>query len=167
MVDGEEKLTPCSPGDQGAVEMTWVDVDGEKLLEPPLTVKDFIRAIKASRPTVSGTDLQRNSEVSTFVDALALRSLTLVAVDSRVWLGRQLERLHIDFPHRSYRPAPRSRERGGLLLFSRIIHMLVLRHKHFSSYTGRRIIHDTALVHSQLSISSLRARRFGLRRLSP
>lgn len=61
-VEGEEKLTPCSPGDSGAMEMTWVDVDSEKLLEPPLVVKDFIRAIKASRPTVSGEDLTRNSE---------------------------------------------------------------------------------------------------------
>ncbi|KAK5081391.1 Vacuolar protein sorting-associated protein 4 [Exophiala xenobiotica] len=60
MVDGEEKLTPCSPGAEGAMEMTWVDIEGDKLLEPPLTVKDFIRAVKASRPTVSGEDLARN-----------------------------------------------------------------------------------------------------------
>lgn len=61
-VDGEEKLTPCSPGDHGAMEMTWVDVDSDKLLEPPLIVKDFVRAIKASRPTVSSDDLKRNAE---------------------------------------------------------------------------------------------------------
>ena len=42
--------------------MTWMDVDSEKLLEPPLVVKDFIRAIKGSRPTVSGDDLKKNSE---------------------------------------------------------------------------------------------------------
>jgi vacuolar protein-sorting-associated protein 4 len=62
MVDGEEKLTPCSPGDEGAMEMTWVEVDSHKLLEPPLAVKDFIRAIKSARPTVSQDDLKRNSE---------------------------------------------------------------------------------------------------------
>ncbi len=61
-VDGAEMLTPCSPGDAGATEMTWVDVDSDKLLEPPLQVKDFIRAIKGSRPTVSGSDLTRNAE---------------------------------------------------------------------------------------------------------
>lgn len=60
MVDGEEKLTPCSPGAEGAVEMTWVDIDGDKLAEPPLVVKDFIRAVKASRPTVSNEDLERS-----------------------------------------------------------------------------------------------------------
>ena len=57
-----EKLTPCSPGDAGAMELTWMDVDSDKLLEPPLTVKDFVKAIKASRPTVSQDDLARNKE---------------------------------------------------------------------------------------------------------
>ena len=27
-------LTPCSPGAPGAIEMTWIDVPGDKLLEP-------------------------------------------------------------------------------------------------------------------------------------
>lgn len=61
-VDGEEKLTPCSPGDAGALEMSWVDVDTEQLLEPPLQVKDFVKAIKGSRPTVSGEDLKRSAD---------------------------------------------------------------------------------------------------------
>jgi vacuolar protein-sorting-associated protein 4 len=61
-IDGEDKLTPCSPGDSGAMEMTWVDVESDKLLEPPLVVKDFVKAIKASRPTVSGEDLKRSAE---------------------------------------------------------------------------------------------------------
>ncbi|OQE24961.1 hypothetical protein PENFLA_c009G07906 [Penicillium flavigenum] len=60
--EGVEKLTPCSPGDPGAMEMTWLDVDAEKLLEPPLVLKDFIKAVKNSRPTVSGEDLTRNAE---------------------------------------------------------------------------------------------------------
>lgn len=33
----EDLLTPCSPGDPNAVEMTWMDVPGEKLLEPVVT----------------------------------------------------------------------------------------------------------------------------------
>ncbi|KAM0715890.1 hypothetical protein Q7P37_008404 [Cladosporium fusiforme] len=61
-VDGMEKLTPCSPGDAGALEMSWVDVDTEQLLEPPLHVKDFVKAIKGSRPTVSGEDLKRSAD---------------------------------------------------------------------------------------------------------
>ena len=42
--------------------MTWVDVDSEALLEPPLNVKDFIKAIKGARPTVSADDLRKNAE---------------------------------------------------------------------------------------------------------
>ena len=61
-VDGVEKLTPCSPGDAGAIEMNWTQVETEQLLEPPLQVKDFVKAIKGARPTVSGSDLVRNEE---------------------------------------------------------------------------------------------------------
>lgn len=60
--DGKERLTPCSPGDRGAMEMTWEDVDPDKLLEPALTLKDFERAIKNSRPTVSKEDIQKSQE---------------------------------------------------------------------------------------------------------
>lgn len=55
-------LTPCSPGDSGAIEMTWSDVEADKLLEPPLTLKDFLRAVKSARPTVSYEDLKRSEE---------------------------------------------------------------------------------------------------------
>lgn len=30
----DDLLTPCSPGDPGAIEMTWMEVPGDKLLEP-------------------------------------------------------------------------------------------------------------------------------------
>ena len=30
----DDLLTPCSPGDPEAMEMTWMDVPGDKLLEP-------------------------------------------------------------------------------------------------------------------------------------
>jgi len=61
-VDGQEKLTPCSPGDAGAMEMDWTQVDSEQLQEPPLNLKDFEKAIRTARPTVSGEDLKRNAE---------------------------------------------------------------------------------------------------------
>lgn len=61
-VDGAERLTPCSPGDTAAMEMTWLTVEAEQLLEPPLVLKDFIKAVRNSRPTVSHDDLQRNTE---------------------------------------------------------------------------------------------------------
>ncbi|KAL5354001.1 Vacuolar protein sorting-associated protein 4 [Pseudogymnoascus australis] len=62
MVDGVEKLTPCSPGDKGAIEMSWTEVDSDALLEPPLLLKDFVKAVKGSRPTVSLEDVKRNEE---------------------------------------------------------------------------------------------------------
>lgn len=34
----DDLLTPCSPGGPGAMEMTWMEVDGEKLFEPPVTM---------------------------------------------------------------------------------------------------------------------------------
>jgi vacuolar protein-sorting-associated protein 4 len=55
------KWTPCSPGDPQAKVMSWTDLDGDQLLEPPLKVKDFKKAIKASRPTVSQEDLERSA----------------------------------------------------------------------------------------------------------
>jgi len=61
-VDGKQKLTPCSPGDPGAIEMSWEQVPTEELLEPQVEKKDFIKAIKSSRPTVSDADLNRNEE---------------------------------------------------------------------------------------------------------
>lgn len=34
-------LIPCSPGDPGAIEMSWMEVDGDKLAEPPVTMVSF------------------------------------------------------------------------------------------------------------------------------
>lgn len=58
----EEKLTPCSPGDEGATEMSWVNVEADQLLEPPLILKDFVKSVRSSRPTISNEDLKRNEE---------------------------------------------------------------------------------------------------------
>ena len=33
----DDLLTPCSPGAPGAVEMSWMDVPGDKLCEPVVT----------------------------------------------------------------------------------------------------------------------------------
>ena len=50
-------LTPCSPGDEGALEMNWMDVQGDQLLEPDLCLADFLKAISTTRPTVNKADL--------------------------------------------------------------------------------------------------------------
>lgn len=58
--DGMEKLTPCSPGDQGAKEMGWQDIETDELKEPDLTIKDFIKSIKSNRPTVNDSDIENH-----------------------------------------------------------------------------------------------------------
>ncbi|KAK9462841.1 P-loop containing nucleoside triphosphate hydrolase protein [Lipomyces oligophaga] len=60
--DGEQKLTPCSPGDPSAMEMSWTDIESHQLQEPPLVFKDFVKAVRGSRPTVNGDDIKRQEE---------------------------------------------------------------------------------------------------------
>uniref|UniRef100_A0A5F4WK84 Vacuolar protein sorting 4 homolog B n=1 Tax=Callithrix jacchus TaxID=9483 RepID=A0A5F4WK84_CALJA len=55
MVD--DLLTPCSPGDPGAIEMTWMDVPGDKLLEPVVSMSDMLRSLSNTKPTVNEHDL--------------------------------------------------------------------------------------------------------------
>jgi vacuolar protein-sorting-associated protein 4 len=50
-------LTPCSPGDRDAVEMNWTAVSGEDLLEPMLSIGDFLKSLQTTRPTVSDVDI--------------------------------------------------------------------------------------------------------------
>lgn len=56
------KLTPCSPGDEDAMEITWTSIEAEELKEPDLTISDFLKAIKTSRPTVNQFDLQNHEQ---------------------------------------------------------------------------------------------------------
>lgn len=55
----DDLLTPCSPGEKGAQEMTWMEVDGDKLLEPPVIMNDVLRSLATSKPTVNEEDLKR------------------------------------------------------------------------------------------------------------
>lgn len=42
--------------------MTWSEVDSDKLVEPPLVLKDFVKAVKGARPTVSQEDIKRSED---------------------------------------------------------------------------------------------------------
>jgi len=53
-------LTPCSPGDPDAVEMTWIDVEGSKLKEPEICYNDFLKSLKSSKPSVGTSDIQQH-----------------------------------------------------------------------------------------------------------
>uniref|UniRef100_A0A674B2I1 Spastin/Vps4 C-terminal domain-containing protein n=1 Tax=Salmo trutta TaxID=8032 RepID=A0A674B2I1_SALTR len=55
MVD--DLLTPCSPGDPGAIQLTWIDVPSDKILEPIVCMSDMLRSLSTTRPTVNTEDL--------------------------------------------------------------------------------------------------------------
>jgi len=56
------KWTPCSPGHPDAVEKTWSDIESNELLEPVLTVADFMKSLESTRPTVTEGDIKKHDE---------------------------------------------------------------------------------------------------------
>jgi vacuolar protein-sorting-associated protein 4 len=58
-IDGQKKLTPCSPGDPAAKEMTYADVESDELHAPDVEIKDFTLALEDTHPTVSNDDVQK------------------------------------------------------------------------------------------------------------
>jgi len=53
----DDLWTPCSPGAPGAVEMSWLEVPGDKLLEPMVTMSDMLASLANCKPTVNDDDL--------------------------------------------------------------------------------------------------------------
>ncbi|GFS23490.1 vacuolar protein sorting-associated protein 4B [Elysia marginata] len=58
----DDLLTPCSPGAPGAMEMTWMEVPGNKLLEPIVSMSDMLMALSNTKPSVNENDLKRLEE---------------------------------------------------------------------------------------------------------
>lgn len=54
-----QHLCPCSPGEATAKEMSWTDIGTDELLEPELTIKDFVKAVKNGKKSVNEDDLGR------------------------------------------------------------------------------------------------------------
>ncbi len=54
--------TPCSPGDEGAIEMSLFDVPGNQLLPPVVSFKNFLAAVRNTKPSVHPSDLIRQDE---------------------------------------------------------------------------------------------------------
>jgi len=58
----DDLLTPCSPGDPNAIEMTWMEIDSEKLLEPSISKGDMLRSLETQKPTVNEKDLEKQRQ---------------------------------------------------------------------------------------------------------
>ncbi|GFR02938.1 vacuolar protein sorting-associated protein 4B [Trichonephila clavata] len=58
----DDLLMPCSPGDPGAIEMSWNEVPGDKLSEPVFTMADMLLSMKKAKPTVNKDDLMKLEE---------------------------------------------------------------------------------------------------------
>uniref|UniRef100_A0A2L2XZD7 vesicle-fusing ATPase n=1 Tax=Parasteatoda tepidariorum TaxID=114398 RepID=A0A2L2XZD7_PARTP len=56
-VEVDDLLEPCSPGARGAIEMSWVEVPGDKLKEPKITMMDMKKSLLQAKPTVNEADL--------------------------------------------------------------------------------------------------------------
>ncbi|KAI1722559.1 vacuolar protein sorting-associated protein 4B [Ditylenchus destructor] len=52
-------LTPCSPGDPGAMPMSWIDVPSNKLSEPILSMSDMSLSLRNTKPSVNADDMQK------------------------------------------------------------------------------------------------------------
>ncbi|KAF7492703.1 Vacuolar protein sorting-associated protein 4B [Sarcoptes scabiei] len=55
-------LTPCLPEESGAIKMSWVDVPGDKLLEPIVSMSDMLKSLANAKPTVNEADLDKLQE---------------------------------------------------------------------------------------------------------
>lgn len=64
VISPEQKvlLTPCSPGDPEAIEMNWTQLEAEQLLEPELTLQDFLRALQKAKSSVSEADIREHKK---------------------------------------------------------------------------------------------------------
>lgn len=55
----DDLLVPCSPGDAGAFEMTWMEVPSDKLSVPPVTMADMLKSLSSTKPTVNEDDMKK------------------------------------------------------------------------------------------------------------
>lgn len=55
----DDLLTPCSPGEAGAMEMTWEQVPSDRLFEPVVSMRDVMRSLADSKPSVNDEDLDK------------------------------------------------------------------------------------------------------------
>ena len=55
----DDLYMPCSAQCTGAIQMTWEDIPGDRVVEPSLTLWEFMESMEHTRPTVTQSDLER------------------------------------------------------------------------------------------------------------
>ena len=55
----DDLYRPCHKTDPEAIEMTWMEVPWDKLLEPPISFSYFQNSLNNTRPTVNESDLKQ------------------------------------------------------------------------------------------------------------
>ncbi|XP_021712870.1 vacuolar protein sorting-associated protein 4B isoform X1 [Aedes aegypti] len=48
----EDFLVPCSPGDVGAIKMSWMEVPSEKLYVAPVTTENILESLSTTKPSI-------------------------------------------------------------------------------------------------------------------
>lgn len=56
---GDGEMVPCSQRTPGAVQMTWKEIPDGKIRAPPVTVRDFVVALKRTPASVLTSDLEK------------------------------------------------------------------------------------------------------------
>ncbi len=60
-----QRITPCLPGDDGALEMNWVDIPADaELVEPDLTYTDFVDAVSRAKKSTNQADITAHMQWS-------------------------------------------------------------------------------------------------------
>ena len=57
-----ELWTPCSPGDRGAVPMSFIDIPTDKLMKPLLSMRNMEAALRSTKPSVGEADLIKHKK---------------------------------------------------------------------------------------------------------
>ncbi|KAI1891328.1 hypothetical protein AGOR_G00142670 [Albula goreensis] len=55
----DDLWTPRSPGDTDAVEMTWMDIQDDKLKEPVVSMADMLKSLSGTKLAVNEQDLEK------------------------------------------------------------------------------------------------------------
>jgi len=55
----DDLLVPCSSDEEGAQPMTFMDVPGNKLHEPPVTREDLLKSLSTQKKTVNDEDMEK------------------------------------------------------------------------------------------------------------